>query len=201
MRRPQGLSSSINRDHEHLLPLLPAPAPISISLPIGLLLPCFLPHSSLRECVKLFPARRKGCPEPCNWDRAQRDDSLVMVSDGCDWGWVCSQLGRNADDASCGPRGEKEKLFHYFSRCVTLDWYQRGGEGGRKLEGGGGLIYQSIILMEYSKTMKLFNKSPSADEAQGNLMLTGQKCKVPDIVHKAFRCEYSAGGEQLYAYR
>lgn len=29
-------------------------------------------------------------------------------------------------------------------------------------------------------------------------MLTGQKCKVADIVHKAFWCEYLASGEQLY---
>lgn len=78
-----------------------------------------------------------------------------------------------------------------------VDWYQRGGEGGRQLEDGGGLIYQSIILMEYSKMMKLFITSPSADAAQGTLMLTGQKCKVADIVHKAFQCEYLAGREQL----
>lgn len=178
MRRPQGLSSFINGAHEHLLPLLPAPAPISNSLPIGLLPSFPLGSQQVCECIKLFPGCRKGCPEPCNWDRAQRDDSLVTVSDGCDWRWDCSQLGRNVDDASCGPRGEKEKLFHYFSRCVTLDWYQRRGEGGRQLEGDGGLIYQSIILMEYSKMMKLFNKSPSADAAQGNLMLTGQKCSA-----------------------
>lgn len=38
-----------------------------------------------------------------------------------------------------------------------------GEEGGQQLEDGGGLIYQNITLMEYSKRMKFFNKSPSAD--------------------------------------
>lgn len=43
--------------------------------------------------------------------------------------------------------------------------------------------------------------NPPVGAGQGNLMLTEKKCKVANIVHKAFWCEYQAGGKQLCAYR
>lgn len=57
----------------------------------------------------------------------------------------------------------KREIVSLLFKVCHAGLILEGEEGGQQLEDGGGLIYQSITLMEYSKTTKLFNKSPLAD--------------------------------------